>query len=240
MRHFAFWNRLGIGGRLFLAFAAIMGSLPGLGVGRLAGVARRGRNASTITRTAMPAATEARAVAEASARLIASAPPADRRHKRGAPRGRGGGPVRRGGPVARDPGRLDPLRVRSRALSNLGASVDRLLQNLSAQNDLVARRLALAGQNDALIADGLAAAIGLFDLSETLVSNATAGTSAVISNLYGLVEDPAQLEQTLLALDRLVESDVFFMERMFELRAAAPRPRRPPPARTRRAARRSR
>lgn len=218
MVQLAFWNRLGIGGRLFLAFAAIMAlSLVSASVGWLE-LREVAGTQSTITRSAMPAATEARAVAEASARLIASAPLLT-----GA-----ASEARREAEATALFAEADKLRetlvglgrygFESAALEALGDSVDRLLQNLSAQNDLVARRLALTAQDDARLADALGAAIGLFDLSETLVSNATAGTSALISNIYDLVEDPAQLEQTLLALDRLVESDVFFMERMYELR----------------------
>ena len=96
--------------------------------------------------------------------------------------------------------------------------MDRLLQNLSQQNDLVARRLALRTRAEMLLTDALDAAIGLVDLSETLVANAATGTSALISNLYDLVEDPDEIDRTLSALDRLVESDVYLMERMFELR----------------------
>ena len=105
----------------------------------------------------------------------------------------------------------------NQAVDELQASVDRLLQNLSQQDDLVARRLAVRARFDSALTDALDAAIGLVDLSETLVANAEAGTSAVISNLYDLVEDPDKIERTLSALDRLVESDVYLMGRMFEL-----------------------
>ncbi len=67
-------SKLGIGGRLFLAFAVIMGlSL----ISGLVGWVELRQVAGTqvaITRGAMPAATEAQAVAETSARLIAASP----------------------------------------------------------------------------------------------------------------------------------------------------------------------
>ena len=218
MVRLAFWNRLGIGGRLFLAFAAIMAlSLVSASVGWLE-LREVASKQATITRNAMPAATEARAVAEASARLIAAAPLLTGASSEARREAEASALFAEADKLRETLAGLARYGFESSALEALGDSVDRLLQNLSAQNDLVARRLALTAQHDALLADALEAAIGLFDLSETLVSNATAGTSAVISNLYDLVEDPEQLEQTLLALDRLVESDVFFMERMFELR----------------------
>ena len=68
------FRKLGIGGRLFLAFAGIMGLslISGL-VGWLELREVAGTQAF-ITRSAMPAATEARGVAETSARLIARSP----------------------------------------------------------------------------------------------------------------------------------------------------------------------
>ena len=53
------------------------------------------------------------------------------------------------------------------------------------------------------------------------MSNAAAGTTAVISNLYELVEAQDRIEESLEALDRLYEEDGFLMERMFELRLRA-------------------
>ena len=106
-------------------------------------------------------------------------------------------------------------------LETLRATAERLRENLSAQNGLVAARIDATGRLADTIAQSLEAAQGLSDLSETLVSNAAAGTTAVISNLYELVEAEDRIEESLDALDRLYEEDVFLMERMFELRLRA-------------------
>ena len=106
-------------------------------------------------------------------------------------------------------------------LATLRVTAERLRENLSAQNALVAARIDATGRLAGTIVQSLEAAQGLSDLSETLVSNAAAGTTAVISNLYELVESQDRIEESLEALDRLYEEDVFLMERMFELRLRA-------------------
>ena len=106
-------------------------------------------------------------------------------------------------------------------LETLRVTAGRLRDNLSAQNELVAARIDATGRLAGTIAQSLDAAEELSDLSETLVSNAAAGTTAVISNLYGLVESQDRIEESLDALDRLYEADVYLMERMFELRLRA-------------------
>ncbi|MDD9981309.1 MAG: TMAO reductase system sensor histidine kinase/response regulator TorS, partial [Gammaproteobacteria bacterium] len=106
-------------------------------------------------------------------------------------------------------------------LETLRVTAERLRENLSAQNELVAARIDATGRLTDTVAQSLEAAQGLSDLSETLVSNAAAGTTAVISNLYELVESQDRIEESLDALDRLYEEDVFRMERMFELRLRA-------------------
>ena len=72
-----------------------------------------------------------------------------------------------------------------------------------------------------MVEASLAAAQGLSDLSETLIANAASGTTAVIANLYEYVESRDHVEDSLNALDRLLEVDVYLMERMFELRLRA-------------------
>ncbi len=212
------FRKLGIGGRLFLAFAGIMGLslISGL-VGWLELREVAGTQAF-ITRSAMPAATEARGVAETSARLIARSPRLieaasdEERQAQAAILFAEAKDLRQS--IAKFGGYgFDPA-----AISELQASVDRIIDNLSAQDDLVMRRLALNQQVEGLLVEAQDAARGLYDLSETLVSNAAASTSAVIANLYDLVEDRDETEPAMLALDRLVERDVYLMERMFEMR----------------------
>ena len=73
----------------------------------------------------------------------------------------------------------------------------------------------------AAIARSLDAAGDLYSLSETLTSNAASGAEVVISNLYELAEDSDRQPAMLEAFDRLIEGDLFLLERMFELRMRA-------------------
>jgi two-component system, OmpR family, sensor histidine kinase TorS len=212
------WSKLGIGGRLIAAFAGIIALSVISGTVGWLGLRDVARTQATVTGSAMPAALQAREIAEASARLIAASPLLTNATTE-AQRGEEAAALFAGADNLRDlladvrrygfdAGKVDDLQL----------GVDRLLGNLSAQNELVAQRLSLRSRADGRIAEALTAALDLLDLSDTLVSNAAAGTTALIANLYELVEDPARLEQTWNALDRLAERDVFLMERMFELR----------------------
>jgi two-component system, OmpR family, sensor histidine kinase TorS len=212
------WSKLGIGGRLIAAFAGIIALSVISGTVGWLGLRDVARTQATVTGSAMPAALQAREIAEASARLIAASPLLTNATTE-AQRGEEAAALFAGADNLRelladvrrygfDAGKVDDLQL----------GVDRLLGNLSAQNELVAQRLSLRSRADGRIAGALTAALDLLDLSDTLVSNAAAGTTALIANLYELVEDPARLEQTWNALDRLAERDVFLMERMFELR----------------------
>lgn len=211
-------RHLGIAGKLFIAFLGIAGVSLATGlVGWL--ILRDVSDAqSTIVDRAMPALDEVREAAETSARLIARVPAltnATNQKRR---------EIEEAALFAeaeafrelfqrirtRD---FDPARV-----DELSDTAEHLLRNLTRQSELVERRINLVDQANEMTTDAIAAATGLADLSETLVANAAAGTTAVISNLYGLVEDQAESTEALDALDRLVERDVFLLERMFELR----------------------
>ena len=219
-------RRFGIAGRLFLAFAGIAGlSLAAGGVGwwTLSNIQEAQR---TVAERALPAVADARAVAALSARLIA----------RGPLLANAAGQAQRRA-VAEDlfaqVERLDGLldRIASYAAPDGGEATARvaalravagdLLANLRELDSLATRRIDLTERVAETSRNALAAADGLSDLSETLISNAAASTTAVISNLYELVETEGRSEEALQALDRLVEVDVFMLERMFELRLRA-------------------
>lgn len=211
-------RRLGIAGKLFVAFLGIAGVSLATGlVGWL--ILRDVSDAqSTIVDRAMPALDEMREAAETSARLIARVPAltnaTDQNRRQ----------VEEAALFAEAEAFRDLIaRIRTRdfdpgRVEGLSATADHLLRNLARQSELVERRIDLVDRADEMTADAIAAATGLSDLSETLVANAAAGTTAVISNLYGLVEDDDDTTKALDALDRLVERDVFLLERMFELR----------------------
>ena len=217
----AFPMKFGIATRLFLAFAGIAAlSLASGGVGWwiLDDVETA---QTTIVERAMPAVSDARLAAEIAGRIVARSPrltnaatETERETEAAA--------------LFRLAERLERVLNRNVAYGHSGTGLDtlrvnaeRLRENLGAQNRLVAARIDATGRLAGAIGQSLQAAQGLSDLSETLVSNAAAGTTAVISNLYELVEAEDRIDESLEALDRLYEEDVFLMERMFELRLRA-------------------
>lgn len=100
----------------------------------------------------------------------------------------------------------------------LSGNAEALIANLAEQNRLVTARLQLLGSFDERADRTLAAAADLVDLSETLVSNASAGASAVVAGLYGLIDGKGPREEAYQALDRLIEQDIYLLDRMWELR----------------------
>ena len=215
------FHRIGIGGRLFVAFAAI--ALLSLGSGVIAWLALRdvAGTQATVSERALPAAASAQDLAEASALLLANGPrlaaAADEAERR----------LRRATldeqaiQLARALATLETLSFAPQTVALLKDAVDSMLANLEQQDRLVARRLAVERQFREGGAGALAAATAIVDLSETLVSNAASTLNAVIANLYALVEETSELELVYEALDRLVEGDVYLLERMFELRLRA-------------------
>ena len=102
--------------------------------------------------------------------------------------------------------------------ADLAAAADRLIDNLARQSELVRERLEVEQSLKARLERASAASAALVDLSETLVSNASSGAAAVVSGLYGLIEDPVRRPAAFDALDRLIEHDIYMLDRMFELR----------------------
>ncbi|MEQ9488194.1 MAG: TMAO reductase system sensor histidine kinase/response regulator TorS [Alphaproteobacteria bacterium] len=211
-------NRHGIAGKLFIAFLGIAGVSLATGlVGWL--ILRDVSNAqSTIVDSAMPALDEVREAAETSARLISRVPAltnATNQERR---------EVEEKALIAEAEafwnliGRIRTRDFDTRRVESLSETAEHLLRNLTRQGELVKRRIELVNRANEMTDDAVDAATDLSDLSETLVANAAAGTTAVISNLYGLVEEEDNNDIALQALDRLVERDVFLLERMFELR----------------------
>ncbi|MEM7171601.1 MAG: TMAO reductase system sensor histidine kinase/response regulator TorS [Pseudomonadota bacterium] len=210
--------RIGIAGRLLLAFAGV--AMFTLVSGAIGGLVLRNieTTQTTIVEKALPAVADAQAVAEISARVIAqgslltnaSSQPVRQRVSQAI--------ERRAQNLEELLARIESYDLRSDQLPALRQSVTRLLSNLSQQDDLVSARIFRSERLGQDIESGLTAAQDLSALSETLVSNAASGTTAVISNLYELVESRERMGESLDALDRLLEEDVYLLERMFELR----------------------
>ena len=211
----------GIATRLFLAFAGIAAlSLASGGVGWwiLDDVETA---QSTIVERAMPAVSDARLAAEIAGRIVARSPRLTNAATETEREAEAATLFRLAERLQRALDRSVGYGHSETEIETLRVTAERLHENLDAQNGLVASRIEAAGRLSDTIAQSLEAAQGLSDLSETLVSNAAAGTTAVISNLYELVEAEDRIEESLEALDRLYEEDVFLMERMFELRLRA-------------------
>lgn len=106
-------------------------------------------------------------------------------------------------------------------LARLSGNAETLISNLDEQNRLVTARLQLLRGYERRAETTLAAATNLVDLSETLVSNASAGASAVVAGLYGLIDGDGARAQAYDALDRLIEQDIYLLDRTWELRLRA-------------------
>jgi two-component system sensor histidine kinase TorS len=208
----------GIAARLFLAFAGIaMLSLVSGGIGWV--ILRNIEGAQqTIVQRALPAVADAREIAELSARIIARGPLLTNARSQRARQLEAEALAARSAELVALLERVTTANGESSDLSTLRRVADRLLENLHQQDDLVNQRIARDEGIAASIALSLKAAEELSALSETLVSNAASGTTAVISNLYELVEAEERIDESFEALDRLLEEDVFLLERMFELR----------------------
>ena len=213
--------RFGIAGRLFLAFICIAGlSLASGGIGWLI-LQNVDTAQDTITRRAMPAVADARRVAEISGGITARAPLLAGATDQETRREQAQALLRQSESLR---GLLTQIRTYGyddTRLAALDRAAGELIGVFGEQNTLVAQRIDLAAAYDAAAGDALDAAQGLSDLSETLVANAASGATAVISNLYDLVEDEARTDDAMAALDRLIESDLFLLERMYELRLRA-------------------
>ena len=213
--------KLGIATRLFLAFAGIAAlSLASGGVGWW--ILNDVETAqTTIVERAMPAVSDARLAAEIAGRIVARSPRLTNAATETERETEAAALFRLAERLQQALERNVEYGYSETELETLRVTAERLRENLGAQNELVATRIDATGRLAATIAQSLEAAQELSDLSETLVSNAAAGTTAVISNLYELVESQDRIKESLNALDRLYEEDVFRMERMFELRLRA-------------------
>ncbi len=211
-------RRFGIGGRLFLAFLAIASLSLTSGVVGWLSLRDVTETQEEVFGEAMPAIAAAQAIAQRAERIVARAPrltEADSELER----------VLQANSLIDEGEGLQILlneagheSFAQADLAGMQSAVTTFTDNLQEMNRLVQQRLKDQARLEVLSERALAAAVSITDLSETLVSNAAAAASAVISNLYRLIDDPSLREEAFLALDRLIEEDIYSMERMFELR----------------------
>lgn len=97
------------------------------------------------------------------------------------------------------------------------ATVQAMAANVQRQVEQTLARIATQQSESAALARQRTAVDALLRLSEFLVANASATTTANIANLYRLLGKDSQSGQLLLTLDRLIEVDIDAMERMSEL-----------------------
>ena len=215
------FGRFGIASRLFASFAGV--AALSIAAGIIGWVVLRNVDTAqtTIVDEAMPAIAEGRIIAETSTQIAAHGAllaTAENQAERQAQAN-----------ILRSTtdllsARLDVLEgygFPEQEVAELRGVVSALAANLDRQDEIVAARIGMNAVLAASVARTLDAAGELSTLSETLTSNAASGATVVISNLYELAEDTARLAAMLDAFDRLVEADLFLLERMFELRMRA-------------------
>jgi two-component system sensor histidine kinase TorS len=214
-------GRFGIGGRLFLAFLAIaaLSSISGL-IGWF-GLRDVASTQSALIERAIPGVAAAHGIAVSSTELAAAmsgliAAEDDRTRRASMAR-----LDTHAAGLRTRVSHLDDSVLDTATLAAIGGVVASLSANIERLDSLVSERIGTAAHFDAEAQRALDAAVGLTALSETLVSNASSGASAVVSNLYALFEAPGDREPAYDALDRLIEEDIYLMERMFELRLRA-------------------
>ncbi len=215
------FGRFGIASRLFAAFAGV--AALSIAAGIIGWVVLRNVDTAqtTIVDEALPAIAEGRIIAETSTQIAAH----------GALLATAETQAERQAQARVLQSTTDLLSARLDALEGYGfpeqevnelrGVVSALAANLDRQDELVAARIGMNAALAASVARTLDVAGELSALSETLTSNAASGATVVISNLYELAEDTSRLAAMLDAFDRLVEADLFLLERMFELRMRA-------------------
>ena len=215
------FGRFGIASRLFASFAVV--AALSIAAGVIGWVVLRNVDTAqtTIVDEAMPAIAEGRIIAETSTQIAAH----------GALLATAESQAERQAQADILRSTTDLLSARLDALEGYGfpeqevdelrGVVSALAVNLDLQDEIVAARIGMSAVLAASVSRTLEAAGELSALSETLTSNAASGATVVISNLYELAEDTARQSAMLDAFDRLVEADLFLLERMFELRMRA-------------------
>ena len=206
-----------LGRRLFLAFLVIAG-LPALtGLWGWIQLADVERDQNALINNTLPAIIDVRGFTEESSKVVAAAPEfaaVTREEDR----------VQRAAYLF---GQVDALRQRlerNRNHSNLppyalSVTVMDMRNSIGVLDVLVQRRIAALDQQRARLAAGLEAAAELSDIADTLVANAEAGSSAVVTSLYDFARRPSDPEGYFQTLDKLVEVDLFQLGLMFDMRA---------------------
>ncbi|WP_282606378.1 TMAO reductase system sensor histidine kinase/response regulator TorS [Pelagibius sp. Alg239-R121] len=213
------WRKAGLGSRLLLAFLAIAG-LPSL-AGLLGWVELRdvAQTQSIIVERTIPAVAEVRAIAEESARIVSLAPELAEVSTQAGRQARAAYLMGQVAALRQRLSNFATLAPDTDAVTALRATVERISDDIVNLNRMAQRRLFLRSLFDGRLDEGIAAAEELVQLTNTLVANAHMGTTATISNLYEIDEQNAAREERFRTFDKLLEVDLFQLERMYELRS---------------------
>ncbi|RUM98144.1 TMAO reductase system sensor histidine kinase/response regulator TorS [Pseudaminobacter arsenicus] len=211
-------SRFGIGGRLFLAFLCITGLSLTSGIASWLILRHIAAAQAVVNTQALPAVAATQRTAELSAKLVATAPVLAAVQSSAELSSEQTKLSRLAQAMVASLDEARKLAIDTALVEEFAGAVEKMLANLKSNYELVRQRLeqeAAYRDRAEKVAD---AAQSILLLSETLISNASAGASAVTANLYGLIDDPARREDAYSAIDRLIEHDIFLMERMYELR----------------------
>ncbi|MBB6468345.1 two-component system sensor histidine kinase TorS [Aminobacter lissarensis] len=211
-------HRFGIGGRLFLAFLCITALSLTSGIVSWLILRNIADAQAVVNAQALPAVAATQRTAELSAKLIATAPALAAVTSRDGLLAEQAKLATLSQEIVKSLTEVRRLSIDPELVEAFAGSVEKMLANLKLNNELVRQRL----DEDKAYRDGAEAATSAAQsvllLSETLISNASAGASAVTASLYGLIGEAGRREDAYIALDRLIEHDIYLMERMYELR----------------------
>ncbi len=214
-------EKIGIGGKLFLAFGFMLTLIAAAAIFGWFGFGQVAIKQQDVINRAIPAMAEAQQLAEVSAIMNAMSPVlastiSEQRYI---------------DIQTRIEKQKDRLKILLKDLEHHGFSTEtiRLLRkivegitdNLNQQSRQVKLRIEVEKKRDIVISKMLTAAREITELSGSLVANSASGTTAVASSLYELLDNPEDKLATFDALDRLIELDIDSMERMFELRLSS-------------------
>ncbi|TQE99152.1 MAG: TMAO reductase system sensor histidine kinase/response regulator TorS [Spiribacter salinus] len=211
-------GRLGIGTRLFLAFVvvAVLGLTSGL-VGWLS-LRDVARTQDDVTERAFPAVSTAQSVARVSAHMVSAVPELTGASTPAEHAERSGEIFARVDTLHELLEKLERQPLNVETVDDLRATTDELVDNLRRQDRLVGERLQKTARLESVSRDLVAAATAISGIAADLVANSGVRATAVIANLYDLVDRAEETEPIFNALDRLVETDLYLLYRMFELR----------------------
>ena len=212
------FSRLGIGGRLFFAFLCISALSLSSGVAGWLILCHISSAQSVVNSQALPAVGATQRTAELSARLVATAPALTA--------------AKSGQDLLLEQAKLSSLTqeivqslrevrrlsIEPELVAEFSSSVEKMLVNLENHNDLVRQRLDLE-QAFRVRADETAdAAQSSFPACRNAGFQCVCWGGGCHGEPLRLIDDVSRREDAYSAIDRLIEHDIYLMERMYELR----------------------